>query len=146
MNLVHVYVSFPRTCTRCSLRNFVFREGDLTSGTVARKLQKYDVQLKFQLRFHVQYNGVLTTVKLHLSRVIATRSRTADITPASREKKQEEQRQGRRSRPAAFCAGLWRRYVRSCTTMAFSNTPATCFQLYLCWTRKVSCSNCVFSI
>ena len=30
----------PRTCTRCSLRNFVFQEGGLTSWTVARKLQQ----------------------------------------------------------------------------------------------------------
>jgi len=29
----------PGTCTRCSVRNCVFPEGDLTSWTVARKLQ-----------------------------------------------------------------------------------------------------------
>jgi len=30
----------PGTCTRCSVRHFVFREGDLTNWTVARKLQQ----------------------------------------------------------------------------------------------------------
>jgi len=60
--------SWTVACTRCSLRNFLFREGDLTSWIVASKLQL--THCWRAAHFPVQYNGDFTTVKLHLNGVL----------------------------------------------------------------------------